>query len=73
MIRFLFWIFLLLGGQIMGGVPSRVHALAQVGDGGGLRSVFLISNPNPEASSLQLKLFDSAGGAEQRDRCLWRW
>jgi len=53
----------LLSGPLGATVPSRFHQFAQVGDGGGLRSVFLVANKNAEAVTIVLELFASDGAA----------
>ena len=35
-----------LTASLMAGTPSFTHEFAQVGDGGGIRSVFLVLNQN---------------------------
>ena len=55
-------IFALLGmSASLAVAPRRVHRFAQIGDGGGLRTVILVSNPNDEAAQVKVNFFDSPG------------
>ena len=65
--RFLFSSFLLLSfmtwlpADLHAGRVSRLHDFAQVADGGGFRTVFLIMNQGTVAVTVTLKFFDDNG------------
>ncbi len=47
---------------LIAGPPTPFHHFAQIGDGGGVRTVFLILNPNPDAITIELSLFSGNPG-----------
>lgn len=48
-------------GLVFGGLPSRYHEFAHIGDGGGLSTTFLISNPNDEWTHVAISFFRDDG------------
>ncbi len=64
MVRRIFLLLCLLafsGGWLMAGEPASVHEFAQVGDGPGIRTVFLLMNQGAEDVNATLRFFDAAG------------
>lgn len=45
------------------GEPSQLHNIAQVGDGGGIRTVIFVSNRNQTAAQVSVTFRDPAGAA----------
>ncbi len=61
---FLFgWMALTLTATLQAGPPKFIHEFAQVGDGGGIRSVFLVLNQNAGEVSIELEFFRDDGTA----------
>ena len=58
---FAFLAVLLFPGLLFAGLPARFHDIAQVGDGGGFRTVFLIENQNAQAATVTLRFFKDDG------------
>ena len=52
---------LIFTSPLTAGNPKTVHSFAQIGDGGGFRTVFLIKNSNQEEASIVLELFADDG------------
>ncbi len=52
-----------LFGSLLGGRSSNYHDVAQVGDGPGVRTVFLISNGGGEAANVRIRLIQPDGSA----------
>ncbi len=57
------WMTLGLTVSLMAGTPSFTHEFAQVGDGGGIRSVFLVLNQNAGEVTVTLEFFKDDGTA----------
>ncbi len=60
------FLLLLLAGWLsqallQAGLPSRYHDFAQIGDGGGFRSTFLITNQNADPVEATLRFFQDDG------------
>ena len=48
-------------GFVFAGEPARAHDFAHIGDGAGIRTVLLISNPNDEEATATFKLIADNG------------
>ena len=57
------WMTLGLAPTLVAGTPSFIHEFAQVGDGGGIRSVFLVLNQNAGEVTITLEFFKDDGTA----------
>lgn len=51
----------IFGTPAWAGLPSRFHEFAIIGDGAGLKTIFLISNKNQSAVGVTLQFFSSSG------------
>ena len=61
---FLFgWMALTLAATLQAGPSKFIHEFSQVGDGGGIRSVFLVLNQNAGEVSIELEFFRDDGTA----------
>ena len=59
---FLFgWTAVGVSATLLAGLPSFTHEFAQVGDGGGVRSVFLVLNQNAVEVTINLEFFRDDG------------
>jgi len=63
--RLLIWLgcAFLIHPAVLGGDPSRFHEIAHLGDGSGIRTVFLVSNQNAEEAQVRLEFFNDEGAA----------
>ncbi len=55
------WLALGCTSTLVAGIPGLIHNFAQVGDGGGIRSVFLVLNQNAEEATVTLEFFKDDG------------
>jgi hypothetical protein len=56
-----FTTFFLGAAPVLAGLPSRFHEFAHIGDGGGLKTTFLILNQNALATEITLSFFTDNG------------
>ena len=52
---------LMLPVPAFGGIPSQFHFFAHIGDGGGLRTVFLVMNKSQEEAEITIRFRSNNG------------
>ena len=53
--------YLLVAGLLYAGVPTRYQEFAHIGDGGGLTTTFLVSNPGENGAQVDISFYRDDG------------